>query len=377
MKYMLRVTVAILLTAFSVRSVSAQVSTLTNADVIHYVKVGMSEQAVTTMVTEAIKARAIRFDLSPSGVADLEGHGVSPAVIAAMRQPTPPAVVVTTPVKEPAAPTSTSGKGILTTPSPEVVGQAFETSAFCKQYRCANHKSWALKTGGTNHIYALNLTPAVSVEVPTKDGRLDHYGLMFYERDRLGETDLQLIDTLLRTIDAASASDAVRQFVRTNIERDAFQIRQARSSQFGRYRLWAGKVGGQQTVSIEPVGPTSAASQNTGARANSSNGPATTVPFAAKPAGTQNGAVASGGNEAISTMVKLGLIKRMDVKTGKFYIDGPMWVGFELDGKEKIVKVISKYREAEYKGLPQVTLYESRSGRELGNYGAFSGVTIK
>ena len=75
--------------------------------------------------------------------------------------------------------------------------------------------------------------------------------------------------------------------------------------------------------------------------------------------------------------MKHGLIKRMDLTTGKFYIDGPLWEGFELDAKQNIVKMISWYREAEYKGLPQVTLYESRTGKELASYGVSSGVTTK
>jgi hypothetical protein len=95
------------------------------------------------------------------------------------------------------------------------------------------------------------------------------------------------------------------------------------------------------------------------------------------PAPAQNTAAAESARAAVAKMVNLGLIKRMDVKTGKFYVDGPLWEGFELDAKENIVKVISAYREAEYKGLPQVTLYESRSGKELASNGAFSGVTLK
>jgi hypothetical protein len=95
------------------------------------------------------------------------------------------------------------------------------------------------------------------------------------------------------------------------------------------------------------------------------------------PAPAQNTAAAASARAAVDKMVNLSLIKRMDVNTGKFYIDGPLWVGFELDGKENIVKVISGYTEAEYKGLPQVTLYESRSGKELANYGAFIAVTIR
>jgi chromosome condensin MukBEF MukE localization factor len=71
----------------------------------------------------------------------------------------------------------------------------------------------------------------------------------------------------------------------------------------------------------------------------------------------QNPAGSEKARAAIETMVKLGLIKRMDDKTGKFYIDGPLWTSFELNQKQGIVKVISGQREAEYKGLPQVTLY--------------------
>ena len=109
--------------------------------------------------------------------------------------------------------------------------------------------------------------------------------------------------------------------------------------------------------------------------------PAVNSPGPAAPLQTtapaQDTARAESARAAVEKMVSVGLIKRMDVTTGKFYIDGPLWVGFELDAKENIVKVISGYREAEYKGLPQVTLYESRSGKELASYGAFSGVTIE
>jgi hypothetical protein len=90
----------------------------------------------------------------------------------------------------------------------------------------------------------------------------------------------------------------------------------------------------------------------------------------------QNTAATGSNGQAVAEMVKHGLIKRMDLKTGSVYISGEMWEGFELDAKQQIVKVISRQREAEQR-LPQVTLYESRSGKELASYGAFSGVTIK
>jgi hypothetical protein len=81
--------------------------------------------------------------------------------------------------------------------------------------------------------------------------------------------------------------------------------------------------------------------------------------------------------DAIPSVVKQGFIKRMDLERGRFYVDGPLWESFELNDKQNMVKMMSWYREAEYKDLPQVTLYESRSGKELASYGAFSEVTIK
>lgn len=130
--------------------------------------------------------------------------------------------------------------------------QAFEASAFCRQFGCQRDKSWALKTGGTNHSYSLQVDKDISVEVPTAaDDSIDNYGISFYgERERLGDSELRLVDSLLKTIDANAATVAVRKFVRGNVERPISQIREADSTPFGQYRLWAGKVGNEQIVSI-------------------------------------------------------------------------------------------------------------------------------
>ena len=101
MKYLFSGIVAVLLTASSVHFASAQstVSPLTNADLIRYVALGISDQVMSNLINEAT---ATKFDLSPAAIADLESHGVSQAVIAAMRQPRPPAAVIaTTPTPTP------------------------------------------------------------------------------------------------------------------------------------------------------------------------------------------------------------------------------------------------------------------------------------
>ncbi len=111
-----------------------------------------------------------------------------------------------------------------------------------------------MKTGGVNHLYVLNGAPGVLVEVPTtKNKAISSYGISFFgERARLRAAELEVVDTLIATLGGTATTDAVRRFVRANIERSVFQIRQARSIQFGHYRLWAGKVGNEQIAHIEP-----------------------------------------------------------------------------------------------------------------------------
>jgi hypothetical protein len=128
MKYLLSVTVAALLTALSVQAASAQATStvLTNADVIRFVAMGLSDQVVKTLIDEAKVANATKFDLSPSAVSDLAAHGVLPAAIAAMRQPstpTPPPANsnVVTPNQSPTAPPLGAATAALTTdPSKEL-----------------------------------------------------------------------------------------------------------------------------------------------------------------------------------------------------------------------------------------------------------------
>ena len=90
MKYVFPLTVAVLLTAFSVQSASAQVSTLTNADVVRLVAMHVSDQTVIAVIHEAT---ATQFELSELAISYLAGSGLSPAVIAAMRQPSTPTPV--------------------------------------------------------------------------------------------------------------------------------------------------------------------------------------------------------------------------------------------------------------------------------------------
>src|SRR5580700_10762010 len=89
MKHVLSVTVALLLTTFSVHSASAQVPAMTNADVTRLVGMRVSDQTVIAVIHEA---KATLFDLSPRAISELAVLGVSTAVIDTMRQPSTPSV---------------------------------------------------------------------------------------------------------------------------------------------------------------------------------------------------------------------------------------------------------------------------------------------
>jgi len=80
--------------------------------------------------------------------------------------------------------------------------------------------------------------------------------------------------------------------------------------------------------------------------------------------------------EAFHTLVNHNLIRRYDVNTGNFYINRELWDGFERKLKERIVRIISRHRDGT-RGLPQVSLYDSRTGKKLADVGAFSKVSIK
>jgi hypothetical protein len=73
-------------------------------------------------------------------------------------------------------------------------------------------------------------------------------------------------------------------------------------------------------------------------------------------------------HEVVAQLTQNDLIRRIDLAKGNFYINEPLWTGFELDIKEKFVHAMSLYRETEYKGLQRVHLLDSRSGKELANY---------
>jgi hypothetical protein len=89
MKYVLSVTIVALIALLPVPSVSAQSPALTNADVSRLVAMRVSDETVIAVIREA---KAMQLDLRPLVLDDLAFHGVSVAVIAAMRQsavPTP------------------------------------------------------------------------------------------------------------------------------------------------------------------------------------------------------------------------------------------------------------------------------------------------
>ena len=130
--------------------------------------------------------------------------------------------------------------------------RVFAASPFCQQHGCLTGKTWPLRTGGMNHVYSLSEDQDVTIELPTaSDGSVDSYAVTIdTEQPQLTERQLSLVEDFLKTIDASAASPATLRFVRKYIEQPASQIRLAESTDFGRYRLWAGRIGDSRTVDV-------------------------------------------------------------------------------------------------------------------------------
>jgi hypothetical protein len=87
----------------------------------------------------------------------------------------------------------------------------------------------------------LSAAPDVSVEVMTKAGAIDGYGVSLYERRRVPAQDLNMLYDLLRSIHPAGGSPTPLHLIQTYIERPVEQIKLARSARFGPYTVWAAR----------------------------------------------------------------------------------------------------------------------------------------
>jgi len=138
---------------------------------------------------------------------------------------------------------------------PPAALKTLEASEFCKRYACQQPTTWALKGGGTNYSYKLNVRPSVSFEAPTQGDAIKSYGLSFYDRRALGAPEFEMIWALLRSIHPGGDTAPVKQFVKSHVELKVSQIMQAKTTLAGPFRLWAGKVGQEQIVHLERDAP--------------------------------------------------------------------------------------------------------------------------
>ncbi|MDQ3903221.1 MAG: hypothetical protein M3247_06245 [Thermoproteota archaeon] len=132
----------------------------------------------------------------------------------------------------------------------------FENCEFYRRYNLNRDRGWNLKNGGYNNTYEIPGQHNINVEVQTMKDEVMGFGLVFYEKDKLEDSDLNLIYSLLQSIDTkATISPSVKEYIKTNAEINVFQIRQAKPITFNKLKIYAGKVGPEQTISIEKIKP--------------------------------------------------------------------------------------------------------------------------
>jgi hypothetical protein len=136
----------------------------------------------------------------------------------------------------------------------------FENSEFCRSYHCKEDKHWPVRSGDVNHSYNTSLSN-LGVEMWDNSSRnpaLTGFGLSFFDRDQLSDEDLKIITTLVRSTDQAANHDKTITFIKRNIEieiscRTCQLDDSANFVRDGDFRLWAGKVGTEQTIIFERV----------------------------------------------------------------------------------------------------------------------------
>jgi hypothetical protein len=131
----------------------------------------------------------------------------------------------------------------------------FERSAFYRDYKLRKGDGWKLNTGAYNNSYETSSLSDVSIEVQTIDSKVIGFGIIFHERSQqsLQDSELNFVYKLLESIDTKVKLDSrVKEYIKTNAEKSVFQIKQATPINFGRFKIYAGKVI-EQTISIEKI----------------------------------------------------------------------------------------------------------------------------
>jgi hypothetical protein len=143
----------------------------------------------------------------------------------------------------------------------------FENSEFCQSYHCKEGQPRTLRNGDTTHDYDTNLREHdtnlsdVSVDLEDNSNRnpaVTGCGLMFFYRDQLSADDFNVIAALVRSTDQTANHRKALSFIKKNIESElACRTCQLDdSTNFvtdGDFRIWAGKVGAEQTLTFERV----------------------------------------------------------------------------------------------------------------------------
>ena len=136
----------------------------------------------------------------------------------------------------------------------------FEHSEFCQSYHCKEDKHWPVRNGDVNHSYDTTVNDLM-VEIEdnsTRNPKVTGFGMIFLGRDQLSPEDFNTIAILVRGIDQSANHDKTISFIKGNIENEiscrTCQLNE--STNFvtdGDFRVWAGKVGSDQTISSKRV----------------------------------------------------------------------------------------------------------------------------
>lgn len=130
----------------------------------------------------------------------------------------------------------------------------FEKCQFYSDYNLSNVDKIKLKGGESDYFYETSSLPDISFEVTTVGNTLSEIGIVFYERDRLQTSELNFVYKLLESLDKINEVEGrIKGYIKSNAEKNVDQIKQANPTIYSKYRIYAGKVGYDQTIRIEKL----------------------------------------------------------------------------------------------------------------------------
>jgi len=94
--------------------------------------------------------------------------------------------------------------------------------------------------------------PDTDLAVQTLKEKVSGAGIIFYKKEILSDKDFNVVFDFIENLDnQAQLQQSTKDHIKANITKTVFQIKQSAPTQHSRFKIFSGKVGNEEIVSIE------------------------------------------------------------------------------------------------------------------------------